>query len=329
MMSNARDLVEPVRRLSRYHSSAILRKSGSSQKGLRTRKKKKKRKDPILYQPPEPLFTATQIILLASKTIEPFKSAIKPTNIIASFHDAIGISIPSVLHWMPTVLDIVFLLSYCVCKCVVACIKILFGRIFNSHRLIIGSTSSLNQRLGTTPRFMNVLVLVCLRYALASPGEANIGGGNKNIVKSLATATAVSITGILAKRTKRFKKTEQELEEMCVAKGVEYVPPELNEVTHRTRSRRRKLKDLCDPEEADCRNQKRTKTTSQGSREKHAARMRTPEKKEKTALRMVLQKTKKKCIADTYSRKERENCSAVAKTEKSRKNCEEHATTKK
>ena len=81
---------------------------------------------------------------------------------------------------------------------------------------------------------------------------------------------------------------------MCVAKGVEYVPPELNEVTHRTRSRRRKLKDLCDPEEADCRKQKRTKTTSQGSREKHAARMRTPENKEKTALRMRTPENKEK-----------------------------------
>merc|ERR1711966_218003 len=186
------------------------------------------------------------------------------------------------------VFTILFLFSSCVCKCVVDCLKVLSCRIFSSSRVMIRSISSLNQRLGITPQFVNILVLICLPYALASPGQTNVGVGNRNTAIALIATTAVAIaeTKILAKRTKRFKKTEQELEEMCVAKGVEYVPPELNEVTHRTRSRRRKLKDLCDPEEADCRKQKRTKTTSQGSREKHAARMRTPENKEKTALRM-------------------------------------------
>ena len=127
-------------------------------------------------------------------------------------------------------------------------------------------------------------------------GQTNDGGGNRNTAIALIATTAVAIaeTKILSKRTKRFKKTEQELEEMCVAKGVEYVPPELNEANHRTQARRRKLRDLCDPEEADSRKQKRTKTTSQESREKHAARMSTSENKKKTALRMSTPENKKK-----------------------------------
>ena len=78
------------------------------------------------------------------------------------------------------------------------------------------------------------------------------------------------------------------------------MPPELNEVNHGTQSRRRKLKDLCNPEEAVRGKQKRIKNTSQESREKHAARMRTPENKEKTALRMGTSKKREHCIADGY-----------------------------
>ena len=86
---------------------------------------------------------------------------------------------------------------------------------------------------------------------------------------------------------------------MCVTKGVEHVPPELNEVNHRTQSRRRKLKDLCDPEEASRRKQKRIKTTPQESQEKHAARMRIPKNKENCTA----DAHSKKRIADVYSRK--------------------------
>ena len=43
--------------------------------------------------------------------------------------------------------------------------------------------------------------------------------------KNLAVSTSVAIakTNIWANRTKRFKNTEQELEEQCVAKGVKYI----------------------------------------------------------------------------------------------------------
>ena len=86
--------------------------------------------------------------------------------------------------------------------------------------------SSLNQRLGITPLFMAILVLMFLPSALASPGRANTGSGNKNTAIALAAATAVAIAGtnIWTNRTKRFKTAEQDLEEMCLAKNVRYCP---------------------------------------------------------------------------------------------------------
>ena len=51
----------------------------------------------------------------------------------------------------------------------------------------------------------------------------------------------------LGNRTDRFKDSERELEKCCVAKGVEYIPPSANEAWHKTRSRRRKLEEQCDP----------------------------------------------------------------------------------
>jgi len=150
---------------------------------------------------------------------------IEPTNIINLFHDALGVSVPLVLHWIPSVFTILFLFSSCVCKCVVDCMKMLSCRIFSSHSVMIRSISSLSQGLGITPQFMNILVLICLPYALASPGQSNIRGGNRNVAITLVAPTAVAIaeTQILSKRTNHYKKIEQELEEMCVAKGVEYV----------------------------------------------------------------------------------------------------------
>ena len=123
MMSNAPDSQEPVRLLSRFHSSTVLKKYGSSQKGLCTRKIKGK--DPVLCQPPELFSAIKQIMFWASNTAKLFKYVIKPTNIINLFRGALASSVPLVLHGMPTVLALVFLLSSCVCKCVVACMKIL------------------------------------------------------------------------------------------------------------------------------------------------------------------------------------------------------------
>ena len=51
----------------------------------------------------------------------------------------------------------------------------------------------------------------------------------------------------LGNRTDRFKDIESELEQCCVAKAVEYIPPSAAEVWHKTRSRRRKLEEQCDP----------------------------------------------------------------------------------
>ena len=51
----------------------------------------------------------------------------------------------------------------------------------------------------------------------------------------------------LGNRTDQSKDSERELEKCCVAKGVEYSPPSANEVWRKTRSRRRKLEEQCDP----------------------------------------------------------------------------------
>ena len=76
--------------------------------------------------------------------------------------------------------------------------------------------------------------------AVAIVSKINVGATDKELPQQ---------SDIWANRTKCFKKIKQELEEMCVAKCVKYMPSELNEVDHRTRYRRRKLKDLCDPSE--------------------------------------------------------------------------------
>ena len=70
---------------------------------------------------------------------------------------------------------------------------------------------------------------------------------------------------------------------MCFAKNIKYVPPELNEDDHHTRTRRRKLKDLCDPEEATRKQQKQIQMVSQDSQKKDDARKRTPDNGKKEA----------------------------------------------
>jgi len=54
---------------------------------------------------------------------------------------------------------------------------------------------------------------------IASPGQTNVGVGSRNAAIALLATTAVAIaeSKILSKRTKRFKKTKQELEEVCIA----------------------------------------------------------------------------------------------------------------
>ena len=139
-MSNALVSHESPRLLSRSHNSTVLKKCGSSQKGLYTRKKRRKKS--VSYQLPEPLFTTNQIIFAASKTIDLFKSTIEETNIIVSFHNAIGISVPPVLYWVPTILVIVIILSFCVFKHLVDCAHMLFRSISSNHRITIRNMSS-------------------------------------------------------------------------------------------------------------------------------------------------------------------------------------------
>ena len=98
-------------------------------------------------------------------------------------------------------------------------------------------------------------------------------GSAQGPTQIISVRCAIVKTSIRTNRNKRFKKTEQELEKMCIEKGVKYVHPELNEVDHRTQSRRRNVKDLCGPKEAVKR------------RTKHAAVMRTQENQKKDAER--------------------------------------------
>ena len=142
-MSNSPNLHEPVCLLSRSYNSTVLEKYGSSQKGLRTRKNKIK--DTSLYEPPKPVSVIKRICFWASKITKIFKSPTKETNIIDCFNDAHGISVPLVLHWMPTVLAIVFLVSSYVYKGAVTCMKILSHHVFSGRRVRPKSISSLNQ----------------------------------------------------------------------------------------------------------------------------------------------------------------------------------------
>ena len=88
---------EAVCLLNRFHNSTVLKKYGSGQKGLRTRKKKTK---------------AARL----SKMREPVFYRTKAINILCFVTDALVISIPFVLHWMLTALTVVCFVLYCVCK---------------------------------------------------------------------------------------------------------------------------------------------------------------------------------------------------------------------
>ena len=166
-MSNSPNLHEPVCLLSRFRNSTVLKKYGSSQKGLRTRKKKIK--DNSLHEPPKP----------------------KTTNNIDVFYDAPGISLPLVLHWMPTVLAIVLLVSSYIYKGVVTCMKTLSHHVFSGRRVTPKSISSLNQHV--LVGYMIILVLVFLPCTAASPDQSNTERGNKNTAIILATTAAVAI----------------------------------------------------------------------------------------------------------------------------------------
>ena len=159
-MSNSPNLHEPVCLLSRFHNSTVLKKYGSSQKGLRTRKKK-------------------------------IKDTTKTTNNIDFFYDAHGISLPLVLHWMPTVLAIVLLVSSYIYKGVVTCMKTLSHHVFSGRRVTPKSISSLNQHVSAG--YMIILALVFLPCTAASPDQSNTGCGNKNTAIILATTAAVAI----------------------------------------------------------------------------------------------------------------------------------------
>ena len=163
-MSNSPNLHEPVCLLSRFHNSTVLKKYGSSQKGLRTRKNKIK---------------------------DIFKSQTKTTNNIDFFYDAHGISLPVVFHWMPAVLDIVLLVSSFIYKGVVTCIKTLSHHVFSGRRVTSKSISSLNQHV--LVEYMIILVLVFLSCTAASPDQSNTGCGNKNVAIILAITATVAI----------------------------------------------------------------------------------------------------------------------------------------
>ena len=51
----------------------------------------------------------------------------------------------------------------------------------------------------------------------------------------------------LAGRNKRFKTMEEDLETLCSSNNVDYEPPAIKESGNKTKIRRRKLNELCDP----------------------------------------------------------------------------------
>ena len=185
-MSNLSGSGEPVRLLSRFHNSTVLRKYGSSQKGLRTRKKK--RKEPSLYQSPKPLFIMELIVLWASTTTALFKCAIKTTNIITLFWDTLGIAVPWTLHWLPNAVAIAILFLYFVCKCASTCTRIFLYRLVNTHDVMLRNITSLNQCHIVTDGLMDFFVLIFLPCTSASPMQVSTVSENKNTAIILAAA---------------------------------------------------------------------------------------------------------------------------------------------
>ena len=113
------------------------------------------------------------------------------TNNSDFFYDAHGISLPLVLHWMPTFLAIVLLVSSYICRGVVTCMKTLSRHVFSGRRVTPKSISSLNHHV--LVGYMIILALVFLPCTAASPDQSNTGCGNKNTAIILATTAAVAI----------------------------------------------------------------------------------------------------------------------------------------
>ena len=233
MMPNTQSSHDSVCLLSRFHNSTILRKYGSSQKGLRSRKKQ--RKETSLYQSPKHTLTIKQSVCWASKTTKIFKSSVKTINIINFSYDALGVSVPCVLHWVPTILIGVLLLSSCFHENALACIKMLLCRIFSSCRYMLRSISYLDKHSSAMILCMYILVLMMLPCTTASPGQSNTNCGNKNTKMTLAVTAAVAVASKmnvgsqkhttiscvskindnnLVRRNILFKKSEKELEKI-------------------------------------------------------------------------------------------------------------------
>ena len=177
MLPNTHSSHDSVCLLSRFHNSTILNKYGSSQKGLHSRKKKRKKTSS--HQSPKHLLTTKQIVCWASKTAKLFKFSVETTTIINVFYDALGVSVPLVLHWMPTILISVFLLSSCFHRRALACINMLLRRIFSSCRFMLRSILYLSQHPSAMIRYMHILVFMFLFCTISKPSQSNTGCGNK------------------------------------------------------------------------------------------------------------------------------------------------------
>ena len=156
-------------------------------------------------------------------------------------------------------------------------------------------------------------MIVFLPYVLACPCQANNSSGNKNTTISLASVTAVAIvkTSIWTNRNRGFKRPTKSLRKCVLQKVLStYVPPELNEFNHQTESRRRKLKDLCDPKEA-VERRKRDK--------KNAERKRTPENKQKPRRKCKSWKTKRKLQSECKIQKTKRKLQSEYKSQKTKR----------
>ena len=105
----------------------------------------KKRKVASLSQLREPVFTVKRIYFFANEILDTLKQRTKAINILGFYNDALGVSVPFVLHWMLTALTLVFFVLSCVCKGHVDCNCFLFRHDLRGSRATHKSTLSLQQ----------------------------------------------------------------------------------------------------------------------------------------------------------------------------------------
>ena len=156
---------------------------------------KKKRKVASLSQIRDPVFTVKRIQHFANEILDTLKQRTKAINIIGVYNNALGISVPFVLHWMLTALTLVFFVLSCVCKGVVTSNLFLFRYDLSGRKATPKSTLSIQQHVIVKiyVAYLVVFILSMLPCTAANHEKSNTGCGGINTGIALATTAAVAV----------------------------------------------------------------------------------------------------------------------------------------